>query len=151
MERTLCLVKPDGVQRGLIGEVVARFERKGLQIVGIKMLTISEELAAKHYLAHHGKPFYAALVEHITSGPVVALTVQGHRAVEVVRSINGKTDPALAMMGTIRGDFGLTMSRNIVHAADSVEAATYEISLYFNEEDLISYDQALFKWIFRED
>jgi len=139
------------VQRGLIGEVVARFERKGLQIVGIKMLTISEELAAKHYLAHHGKPFYAALVEHITSGPVVALTVQGHRAVEVVRSINGKTDPALAMMGTIRGDFGLTMSRNIVHAADSVEAATYEISLYFNEEDLISYDQALFKWIFRED
>lgn len=151
MERTLCLVKPDGVQRGLIGEVVLRLERKGLQIVGMKMLNISAELAAKHYEAHGGKSFYPTLVEHITSGPVVALAVQGHRAVEVVRSLNGKTDPALAMVGTIRGDFGLTMSRNIVHAADSVEAATYEISLYFKPEELISYDQALYKWIFRED
>ncbi|MBS3872895.1 MAG: nucleoside-diphosphate kinase [Firmicutes bacterium] len=151
MERTLCLVKPDGVQRGLMGEVISRFERKGLQIVGVKMQRISAELAAKHYAAHLEKPFYPTLVEHITSGPVLALAVEGHRAVEVVRSLIGKTDPAAAMTGTIRGDFGLTMSRNIVHAADSVEAAAYEIALYFTPAELLTYDQALHNWIFRED
>ncbi|KAF0195506.1 MAG: nucleoside-diphosphate kinase [Bacillota bacterium] len=151
MERTLCLIKPDGVQRYLIGEVINRIERKGLQIVGLKMLVLSPELAAQHYAEHVSKPFYSKLVEYITSGPIVALCVQGHRSVTVLRSILGKTDPAEAAPGTIRGDLGLTKGRNIVHASDSVEAAEKEIRLYFNNSELISSKLALLDWIFRED
>jgi len=151
MERTLCLVKPDGVQRALIGEVISRFERKGLKIVGLKMLWISPTLAAKHYEAHVAKSFYPKLLDCITSGPVVALVVEGHKAIGVVRSLIGNTDPSMASTGTIRGDFGLTMGRNIVHAADSIEAAAREVGLYFRPDELVSYEQTLFEWIFRED
>jgi len=151
LERTLCLVKPDGVQRGLVGEVISRLEKKGLKIAGLKMLMIDHALAAVHYEAHVGKHFYPALVEHITSAPVVALAVEGYRAVATVRSLIGNTDPAIAATGTIRGDFGLAMSRNIVHAADSVEAAARELALYFSPAELMPYQQALFGWIFREN
>jgi len=151
MERTLCLVKPDGVQRALIGEVISRFERKGLKIVGLKMLWITPDMAAQHYEAHVAKSFYPKLLDCITSGPVVALVVEGHKAVTVVRNLIGNTDPSVASTGTIRGDFGLTMGRNIVHAADSVDAAAKEISLYFSPEELVCYEQTLFGWIFRED
>ena len=151
MERTLCLIKPDAVQRGLMGEVISRVERKGLQVVGMKLLTVSPELAALHYAEHEGKHFYGKLVEYITSGPVVALCVQGHRAVGVLRSLIGKTDPAEAQTGTIRGDFGLTKGRNLVHAADSPEAAAREIALYFTPEELASYEQALLAWVYRDD
>jgi len=151
MERTLCLVKPDGVHRGLIGEVVTRLESKGLQIVGLKMLTVSPELAAQHYAEHVTKPFYPKLVEYITSGPIVAICVEGHRAVGVLRSLIGKTDPAEALPGTIRGDFGLCKGRNIVHASDSSDAALREIALYFTADEIITTSSPLHEWIFRED
>jgi len=151
MERTLCLIKPDAVQRGLMGEVISRIERKGFQVVGMKLLTVTPELAALHYAEHEGKHFYVKLVEYITSGPVVALCVQGHRAVGVLRSLIGKTDPAEAQTGTIRGDFGLSKGRNLVHAADSPEAAAREIALYFAPEELTSREQALLAWIYRDD
>lgn len=151
MERTLCLVKPDGVQRHLIGEVINRLERKGLQIVGLKMLLVSPELAGQHYAEHSGKPFYPKLIEYITSGPVVAMCIEGHRAVTVLRSLLGKTDPAEAAPGTIRGDFGLCKGRNLVHASDSCDAAKKEISLFFTECELVVYNPALNPWIFRED
>jgi nucleoside-diphosphate kinase len=145
------MVKPDGVQRGLIGEVIARIERKGLQVVGMKLLTVTPELAALHYAEHEGKVFYPKLIEYITAGPVVALVVEGHRAVGVLRSLVGKTDPAEAQTGTIRGDFGLCKGRNLVHAADSIDAAKREIALYFAADDLVTYDQALLAWVHRDD
>lgn len=151
MERTLCLIKPDAVQRGLVGELIARLERKGLQIIGIKMLRLSRELAALHYAEHQGKAFYPKLIEGIVSGPIVALCVQGYRAVSVLRSIVGKTDPAEAATGTVRGDFGLCKGRNLVHAADGIEAAKREIALYFSENEVIDFNWALYEWIYRED
>jgi len=151
MERTLCLIKPDAVHRGLMGEVISRIERKGLQIVAMKLLTVSPALAARHYAEHEGKHFYVKLVEHITGGPVVALCVRGHRAVSVLRSLVGKTDPADASTGTIRGDFGLCKGRNLVHAADSLEAAAREVALYFTPEELASYEHALLEWVHRDD
>ena len=151
MERTLCLVKPDGVHRHLIGEVISRVERKGLQIVGLKLLNVSSDLAAEHYAEHSAKPFYPQLIEYITSGPVVAMCVEGSRAVQILRSLLGKTDPAEAALGTIRGDFGLCKGRNIAHASDSVAAAEREINLYFHADELVSTKMALCDWIFRED
>lgn len=151
MERTLCLVKPDGVHRQLIGEVINRIERKGLQIVGLKLVSVSLNLAAEHYAEHRSKPFYPQLIEYITSGPVVAICVEGHRSVSILRSLLGKTDPAEAAIGTIRGDFGLCKGRNIAHASDSVTAAGREINLYFNAVELVSTKTALYDWIFRED
>jgi len=151
VERTLCLVKPDGVHRRLIGEVIGRIERKGLQIVGLKLLKVTPELAAEHYAEHSAKPFYPQLIEYITSGPVVAMCVEGSRSVAILRSLLGKTDPAEASLGTIRGDFGLCKGRNIAHASDSVTAAEREINLYFNAAELVSMKLALYDWIFRED
>lgn len=146
-ERTLVLVKPDGVQRGLVGTVVAVLERKGLKIVGMKMLHVSEELASRHYAAHTEKPFYKGLVSFITSSPLVALVLEGPRAVEVVRNTMGGTTPSDAAPGTIRGDFGLDIEHNIIHGSDSTESAQTEIGLFFAEDEVVDYSRNIDTWI----
>ena len=130
-ERTLVLVKPDGVQRGLAGEIIGRLERTGLQIIGMKLMQISDELASTHYGEHEGKPFYDSLLTYIHSGPVVATVWEGTGAVSLARKLIGATDPAQAAPGTIRGDFGLVMDENVVHGSDSVESAEREIPIFF--------------------
>lgn len=132
-ETTLVLVKPDGVRRGLVGEVIARIERKHLTLVAVQMLRIDDELAHRHYAAHVDKPFFADLLEFITSGPVVAIAVQGEGAVGVVRNLMGATDPKKAAPGTIRGDLGLQVKENLVHGSDGMESAEYELGLFFPE------------------
>ena len=146
-ERTLVLVKPDGVQRGLVGTIVALLEKKGLKIVGMKMLHVSEELAAKHYSAHTEKPFYRGLVNFITSSPLVAVVLEGPRAVEVVRNTMGGTNPTDAAPGTIRGDFGLDIEHNIIHGSDSTESAQTEIGLFFKTEEVLDYSRNIDFWI----
>ena len=131
VEKSLILIKPDGVRRGLIGEVISRFERRGFTIVDMKMLTVSSELADAHYQEHIDKPFYPGLKSYITSGPIIAFVIQGESAVRVTRQMVGATDPADAAPGTIRGTYALIKSENIIHASDSVESAAREISLYF--------------------
>jgi len=145
-ERTLVLVKPDGVQRGLTGEIISRFERKGLKIVGLKLVQVTEELAARHYEAHREKPFYPPLVEFITSSPVVAMALEGDNAIAVVRTLMGPTDPAAAPPGTIRGDFGLAVTMNLVHGSDSAEAAARELALFFRPEELLDYTLDTARW-----
>jgi len=131
IQRTLVLVKPDGVQRGLAGEIISRIERKNLRIVALKMLQMDEAMAKRHYAVHTGKPFFADLVEFITSGSLVAVLVEGEKAVEVMRLMMGDTDPARALPGTIRGDYGLDIGRNLIHGSDSEENARQEIDLFF--------------------
>lgn len=137
MERTLVLVKPNGVARGLIGEVIGRLERRGLAIKAARMLMVSEDLASRHYAEHVGKPFYPGLVEFITSAPVFAMVVAGPSAVGVVRTMMGATDPLKAAPGTVRGDFGLDMGENVVHSSDSTESGEREIALFFEPEDMV--------------
>ncbi|MCI4462468.1 MAG: nucleoside-diphosphate kinase [Thermogladius sp.] len=137
VERTLVMVKPDGVRRGLVGEIISRFERKGFRIAGLKMLKMSRELAEKFYSVHKGKPFFDALIEFITSGPVVAMVIEGDSAVKVARLMIGSTDGREALPGTIRGDYALSKTENVVHASDSVESANYEIGLLFSKEELM--------------
>ncbi len=148
MEQTFVLVKPDGVQRGLIGEVIARLERRGLKLIGAKFLQVSRELAEEHYAVHKGKPFYEGLINYITSAPVMAMVWEGPNAVAVVRQIMGATRPYEAAPGTIRHDFGLTVSRNLTHASDSVENAVTEITLWFRPEELVSWGRDTDRWIF---
>jgi nucleoside-diphosphate kinase len=136
-ERTLVMVKPDGVRRGLVGEIISRFERKGFRIAGLKMLKMSRELAEKFYSVHKGKPFFDALIDFITSGPVVAMVIEGDSAVKVARLMIGSTDGREALPGTIRGDYALSKTENVVHASDSVESANYEIGLLFSKEELM--------------
>ncbi|MDI9629592.1 MAG: nucleoside-diphosphate kinase [Acidobacteriota bacterium] len=131
IERTLVLVKPDGVARGLVGQIIGRYEAKGLTLVALEMRTISSELAAQHYAEHVGRPYYPGLVEFVTSGPLVAMVLEGHRAIEAVRLLNGATDSAVAAPGTIRGDLALSNRRNLVHASDSAVTAAREIDLWF--------------------
>ncbi len=131
MLRTLVLVKPDGVQRGLTGEIISRLEKKGLKIVALRMLRMDKAMAKRHYAVHEGKPFFPGLVDFITSGPIVAAVVEGERAVEVVRQMMGDTDPIKAAPGTIRGDFGLDIGQNLIHGSDSEENARKEIKLFF--------------------
>lgn len=131
IERTLVLVKPDGVARGLVGQIIGRYEAKGLTLVALEMRTISSELAAQHYAEHVGRPYYPGLVEFVTSGPLVAMVLEGHRAIEAVRLLNGATDSVVAGPGTIRGDLALSNSRNLVHASDSAVTAAREIDLWF--------------------
>ena len=150
MERTLVLIKPDGVQRGLIGEIIARFERRGLRLVGMKFMQISRELAARHYGEHEGKPFYAGLIDYITSGPVVAMVWEGQQAIRIVRDMMGSTRPVEAAPGTIRGDYALEVGRNIVHGSDGEESALREIDLFFKEEELISWARDLDPWVFED-
>jgi nucleoside-diphosphate kinase len=130
-ERTLVLVKPDGVRRGLVGEVIGRLERKGLTLVAAELRTLAAETAREHYREHDGKPFFPGLVEFITGGPLMALVVEGHRAVEAVRTLMGVTDPVASAPGSIRGDFALELGENLVHGSDSPESAAREIALFF--------------------
>jgi len=147
-ERTFVMVKPDGVERGVIGEVISRLERKGLKIVGMKMLKIDESLAKDHYAEHKGKPFFDSLVAYITSGPVVTMVVEGKEAIRVVRTLVGATNPRDASPGTIRGDFGMDLGRNIIHASDSEESAKREISLFFKPEEIFTYERVIDRWIY---
>jgi len=147
LERTLVIIKPDGVQRGLIGEITHRLERRGLKIVGLKLMTISSELAQKHYGVHQGKPFYEGLVQYITSGPVVVMALEGKKAIETVRSTVGATNPASAAPGTIRGDLAVEIGRNLIHASDAPESAENEVKLFFGDEALASWERASDKWI----
>jgi nucleoside-diphosphate kinase len=130
-ERTLVLVKPDGVRRGLIGEIVGRLERKGLTIVALELRTLSRETASQHYGEHEGKPFFGELVDFITGGPLVAIVAEGHRAVEAVRALMGVTDPVASAPGSIRGDYALEIGQNLVHGSDSPESAAREVALFF--------------------
>jgi nucleoside-diphosphate kinase len=146
VERTLVLVKPDGVQRGLVGEVVGRLERRGLHLVGLKLMRIDEQLAARHYAEHVGKPFYAGLVRFITSSPVVAMVWEGPGAVALVRATMGATDPAKSAPGTIRGDLAVSIGTNVVHGSDSPERAEVEVALFFGAAELVSWESSLADW-----
>jgi nucleoside-diphosphate kinase len=137
VERTLVFVKPDGVQRGLAGEIISRLERKGLKIVALKMLRMDRAMAERHYGIHRDKPFFSSLVDFITSGPIVAAVVEGRQAVEVVRRLMGDTDPLKAAPGTIRGDFGMEVQENLIHGSDSVENARKEIGLFFSDKEIV--------------
>ena len=137
MQRTLVLVKPDGVQRGLAGEIISRLERKGLKIVALKMLQMDRAMAKRHYDVHRDKPFFSSLVDFITSGPVIAAVIEGQNAVDVVRQMMGETNPLKAAPGTIRGDFGLEVQENLVHGSDSEENAQEEISLFFSDKEIL--------------
>lgn len=140
MEKTFAMIKPDGVQRGLVGEIIRRYESKGLRIAGLKIMNVTEELAKQHYAEHVEKPFFPGLLSYITDGPVVALVLEGKNAVSEVRKMNGATNPADAAMGTIRGDLAQEVGRNIVHGSDSVEAAKTEIAIYFKPEEVLEYN-----------
>ncbi len=150
IERTFVMVKPDGVQRALVGEIVSRFERRGFKLVGMKMMRIPRELAERHYEEHRDKPFFAPLLAYITSGPAVCMVVEGENAVAVVRSMMGKTNPQDATPGTIRGDFAQVTGRNIIHGSDSSESARREISLFFNDYELQKYERPDEGWLFEE-
>ncbi len=139
LERTLVLVKPDGVKRGLIGEILGRLEGKGLKIVAARLLRVSPELASRHYAEHQAKPFYPGLVQHITSGPVLALAVEGRSAISVVRLLTGATNPQTAAPGTIRGDLALAVTPNLIHASDSPASAERELGLFFTADDYHAY------------
>ena len=146
-ERTFVMVKPDAVQRGLVGEIIRRFEKKGIKIVGMKLVSVSRELAEKHYGVHRGKPFFEPTVKYITSSPVVAMVLEGNNAIEMVRNMMGKTDPQKAEMGTIRGDFGQFIGRNIVHGSDSAETAEFEIKLWFKPREIAVYKRIDEEWL----
>ena len=147
MERTLVLMKPDAVQRGLVGEVVSRLEARGLKIVAMKMLHMDESMATHHYDAHVGKPFFKGLVEFITSSPLVAMVLQGHNAVELARTTMGTTNPLEAAPGTIRGDLAIDIGRNLIHGSDSPETAQREISLFFSPKEITDYPRDAEPWI----
>jgi len=146
-ERTLVLVKPDGVQRQLVGRILARYEARGLKLVGLKLVRVDRDLAERHYAAHREKPFFAGLVEFIISAPLVALALDGPNAIAVVRAINGATRPHEAAPGTIRGDFALETAQNIVHASDSPEAAATELALWFRIDELLDYERDVDRWV----
>lgn len=147
MERTFVIVKPDAVQRGLIGEIISRFERRGLKIVGMKFMQVSEDLARKHYAVHEGKPFFDGLIQYITSAPVVAMVLEGTNAIAAARKTMGATKPTDAEPGTIRADFGLEIGRNLVHGSDGPETAAFEIGLWFGD-DLVEWNRATDPWVF---
>ena len=147
MERTLIIVKPDGVQRSLVGEILRRFETRGLKFAGLKLMRISRELAERHYAEHQGKPFYEGLVSYITSGPVVVGALEGPNAIAVTRAMMGVTNPANAAPGTIRGDYALTVSYNIIHGSDGPESAQREVGLFFNQDELFEYERTSDRWV----
>ncbi len=146
-ERTLVLVKPDGVQRGLVGEVVTRLERRGLQLVGMRLMQVDDALARQHYGEHVDRPFFGGLVQFITSSPVVAMVWEANNAVSIVRNTLGETNPVNSPAGTIRGDFGIDIGRNLVHGSDSPESAEREVNLFFRPEEILSYERAVEPWI----
>jgi nucleoside-diphosphate kinase len=148
LERTLVIIKPDAVQRGLIGEIVTRFERRGLRIAALKLIHIDEPLARRHYAIHEGKPFYEPLIHYSTSSPVVVMVLEGSDAIEIVRRTMGATNPAEAAPGTIRADLGLEIGRNLVHGSDGPETAAFEVGIFFTEEEILSYGRDADCWIF---
>lgn len=149
MERTLVLLKPDAIQRGLAGEIISRLERRGLRIAGLRLMQMSTALAKQHYAEHADKPFYQGLIDYITSGPVIAACFEGKHAVAVVRKTMGETDPAKSPPGTIRGDLGLEMGRNLIHGSDSLKSARKELALFFGDRgSLRSYERDVDRWIF---
>lgn len=148
MEKTFTMVKPDGVQRGLIGEVIKRIEQKGFRLIGLKMMVITEELAREHYAEHVDKGFFPELLDFITSGPVVAMVWEGEGVIATLRTMMGKTNPAEALPGTIRGDLAVNVSQNIIHGSDSPESAEREINIFFKPEELIPYSREIERWIY---
>ena len=148
LEREFIMIKPDGVQRGLVGQVIQRIEQVGFKIIGMKMITVTLEQAKKHYAIHEGKPFYEGLLEYITCGPVVAMVVEGKDAVKITRKIVGATNPAEAEPGSIRGDYALEIGRNIIHAGDSPENAITEYQIYFKEEEFSNYKKIDQDWLY---
>ncbi len=147
VQKTFVAIKPDGVQRALIGEVLGRFEAKGLKLIGMKFMQVSKEMAETHYGEHKGKPFYEGLVNYITSAPIVAMAWEGKDAVAISRNLIGATNPATAAPGTIRGDLALEIGRNIVHGSDSPESGTREIGIFFKDAELVSWERAQERWI----
>ncbi|MFD1360560.1 nucleoside-diphosphate kinase [Lentibacillus salinarum] len=148
MEQTFLMVKPDGVQRNLTGEIVNRFERKGFKLAGAKLMQITDDLAKTHYGEHQDKPFFGELVEFITSGPVLAMVWEGDNVIATARDMMGKTNPLEAAPGTIRGDYGVTVGKNIIHGSDSHESAEKEIKLFFNDNEIVSYEKQDSQWIY---
>lgn len=149
MEKSLIILKPDAVQRGLVGPIISRLEQRGLKFAGMKMMRIEESLARQHYAVHEGKPFFAGLVEYIVSGPVVVIAVYGKGVIQMIRTTVGATNPASAAPGTIRGDFAVEIGRNLIHASDSPENGEHEVSLFFKSEELIAeWDRSSDAWIY---
>ncbi len=148
MERTFVMVKPDGVQRAIVGQVISRFESKGLKLVAAKLMHIDKDMASTHYQEHLGKAFYEKLIDYVTSGPVLAMVWEGRDVVSCVRTVVGKTNPLEAAPGTIRGDFGMETGRNIIHASDSSESAKREISLFFSDEEILAYTRIDETWVY---
>ena len=148
MEQTYLMIKPDGVQRGLGGEILSRFEKKGLKIVAMKLMVIPKETAENHYGEHKERPFFPSLISYITSGPVLAMVLEGENAVSVCRNMMGKTNPSESAPGTIRGDYAMVTGLNIIHGSDSPESAKREISIFFKPEELVTYDRTSDKWIY---
>jgi nucleoside-diphosphate kinase len=151
LEKTFVMLKPGSIQRGLIGGIISRFENRGLKIIAMKMIHVSSQLAEKHYTEHKGKPFYEDLVNYITSGPIVAMVLEGSHAISVVRNMMGKTDPLESAPGTIRGDYGLFTGKNIIHGSDSTVSAKREIDLFFSKKDFVSYARCDEEWIYQEN
>lgn len=149
-ERSLVIIKPDAVQRSLIGEIVARYERRGLKIAAMKLETVAAETAERHYGEHKGKPFYDGLVNYITAAPSVLMVIEGPDAVGIIRKMNGATKPGEAEPGTIRADFGLTIGRNLVHASDSIESAEREVGIFFGESGIVDYTRDVDTWIIED-
>ena len=148
MERSLVIIKPDGVQRGLMGEIIGRLERRGLRLAAMKFLAVSPELAAQHYAVHKGKPFYEPLLNYIISGPVVVMAWEGSKAIEAVRQTVGVTNPTSAAPGTIRADLALDIGRNLIHASDGAETATFELGLWFKPEEFVEWKRDDERWVF---
>jgi nucleoside-diphosphate kinase len=147
LERTLIIIKPDAVQRGLVGQIITRFERRGLCLAALKLIHIDKSLAERHYAIHKGKSFYEPLIQYITSSPVVVLVLEGNDAIEIARRTMGATDPAEATPGTIRADFGLEIGRNLVHGSDGPDTAAIEVPLFFTEDEILSYQRDADRWI----
>ena len=150
MERSLVIIKPDGVQRGLIGEIVGRLERRGLRLTGLKFMAVSPALAEQHYAVHKGKPFYESLIQYITSAPVVVMAWEGSKVIEAVRQTVGATNPTNAAPGTIRADLGLDIGRNLIHASDGAETAAFELALWFKSEELVAWTRDGERWVFEK-
>lgn len=148
MERSLIILKPDAVQRSLVGPIISRLEQRGLKFIGLKLMRIDDSLARRHYGIHEGKPFFNGLVEYITSGPVIVAAVTGKNVISIIRSTVGATNPAQAAPGTIRGDFALDIGRNLIHASDSPENGQQEVSLFFGDAELVEAERSTDSWIY---
>jgi len=148
VERSLIILKPDAVQRGLVSTILGRLEQRGLRLIGLKLMQVDESLARKHYAEHEGKPFFNSLIEYITSGPVVVAVVRGKNVIETVRTMVGATNPVKAAPGTIRGDFGLEIGRNLIHASDSPESGERETSIFFASNELVAMERSVDRWIY---